>query len=821
MTESTASASTDRRDPYLVAGLGLLLMGAMVPLLGVWEPWEADQVAVVDTMRATGQWLRVQLPAGGDTLRAVPDLPYGWWPLAASTGLLGVNELGLRLPDVLAAVGCLVLLFLVTRRFFGRLTGWLAALSLLCMPLFIYQGRFALGSGLEMSLIGLACLAFLRVSADDEASAAWRHGAWVATAAAALVSGLTGLLAPLATAVTVIIARSRAEGASPSALTHLRRVAPPLSAVLASVAIIGGWVQAAVVLADGMPVEALFLWTDLLDGVLRGGDRPSFDLFVHQIGFGLFPLGALVPFAFAEALWHPPRDDEPIAAGWVFTGAAAWFGVGFLVPAAFASYSHFALFLAAPAVALVVGVYLGRILRSPPQPLLVLGAILVLALLDSNLKHETRLLADTVVGGEVDAFPAKLTWWRPARFLSMALLGVLLLYQGGVHRWGTRFVRLFAYPKVPRPLFDWAIMLATFPLPYALWFKKSHLAKVISYSFWGNLTPNARRAVVGLAAWAVAYFIVRALYNWRVAQVSGREGGRLSAAVDRLAAVFDRAYASRYAMVGVLAVWAVFLNLPLARALTTNFSQKGLLSRYDALAVEQEPLYRYRLTSRNSSFYARDLPELDRGAFAEQSKGEARFFAIIPRDRLAAINTEFRRIARRTLPVLDDRGSRFLLVSNLVRDGEEDLNPINSALIDGLPPGATKLKEPVNFEKKIELVGWQLDPPEPSPGAPLEIVLFWRALTDSPGSWKVFVHIDAAGQRIHGDHDPVEGLFPSKDWRKGDLIRDAHDVVVKRTISAATFTFYAGLFRGSTRMKIESGPKDRENRAKLGRIRVR
>ena len=184
-------------------------------------------------------------------------------------------------------------------------------------------------------------------------------------------------------------------------------------------------------------------------------------------------------------------------------------------------------------------------------------------------------------------------------------------------------------------------------------------------------------------------------------------------------------------------------------------------------------------------------------------------------------NTEFRKAAARTLPVLDDRGSRFLLVSNQVDPAadEVDQNPITRALITELPPGATKVS--INFEDKIELIGWQLDPAEPSPGSPLVISLFWKALVDDPGTWKVFVHIDAAGQRIHGDHDPVEGLFPTRNWRKGDLVRDDHRVVVKRTISPARFTFYAGLYRGGTRMKITVGAKDNEDRARLGTIEVR
>ena len=62
-----------------------------------------------------------------------------------------------------------------------------------------------------------------------------------------------------------------------------------------------------------------------------------------------------------------------------------------------------------------------------------------------------------------------------------------------------------------------------------------------------------------------------------------------------------------------------------------------------------------------------------------------------------------------------------------------------------------------------------------------------------------------------------------KDWRKGDLIADEHHINIARTIRPATFTFFAGLYRGKTRMKIKNTSdklKDKENRAKIGRIRV-
>ncbi|MEE2645047.1 MAG: hypothetical protein VYD19_08950, partial [Myxococcota bacterium] len=167
---------------------------------------------------------------------------------------------------------------------------------------------------------------------------------------------------------------------------------------------------------------------------------------------------------------------------------------------------------------------------------------------------------------------------------------------------------------------------------------------------------------------------------------------------------------------------------------------------------------------------------------------------------------------------------RLLLVSNQIRPGEEDRSPIRRALIEKIPDGVKPLPTPINFEDKIELVAWRTTPTVPRPGSPLSIELFWRAKKRVSGDWKIFVHIDSAGQRIHGDHAPVEGLLPTSDWKVGDLVRDEHHLNVKRTIAPGRFTFYVGLYRGNTRMKIRNSErhlKDNENRAKIGQLWVR
>ena len=176
-------------------------------------------------------------------------------------------------------------------------------------------------------------------------------------------------------------------------------------------------------------------------------------------------------------------------------------------------------------------------------------------------------------------------------------------------------------------------------------------------------------------------------------------------------------------------------------------------------------------------------------------------------------------MTKRTLPVLYDESARYLLVSNRLGDGEKDRNPITRALVKSVPTWASKVD--VNFDDTIQLVGWRIQPSSPRPGAPMTLHLFWKALKDKVGQWKIFVHIDAPGQRIHGDHYPVEGLFPSQNWRKGDIIHDVHRMKVKRTIAPAVFTVYTGWYQGKKRLPIKSGPKDKDNRARLGAIRIR
>ena len=90
----------------------------------------------------------------------------------------------------------------------------------------------------------------------------------------------------------------------------------------------------------------LFVMQDPLGAPLKAASRPSFNMSVHQLGFALFPFGALVPVAFASLLWE---KDECVGGG--REALALWFALGFLAPALTVTHSGLGFFLAPAAVA--------------------------------------------------------------------------------------------------------------------------------------------------------------------------------------------------------------------------------------------------------------------------------------------------------------------------------------------------------------------------------------------------------------------------------------------------------------------------------------
>jgi len=813
-----------KRDPDLMmtALVSLLFLGALSAFVGVWEPWEAQQAAFAATLREGGHALVAELPKLNNAEAPRYALPWASWPTRLSLWLLGDTELGLRLPNMLATTGALVIVMAVVRCLWGRLAGWLAVLAALGAPLVLFHGRQNLGGGLEMALVGASTLAWLRLVCASAPAGRWRWAAPLLTAAAGLCGGLVALAVPVAAATTALAL------VDTEARAHTRRLAQAPMAV-AGVLLLAGWGAAVAALPDPSSALSLLLLTEPYDGLAASASWPTFDRVTHQLGYGLFPIAALVPFALGRALWSAREDagelaepDETAGQRNAEIALAAAFSVAFLGVALPVPLSDGALFSGALVVAASVGVYLAGLVRRPPEPLLALGAALVLMLLDHGLKHDPKALVEALTMARVETFPSELTFWPARRAFAAVLIALVVLYQGGAWRLVTPVARFIAFPRSAlRPLSWWLLTPLIVVASVVAALRPDWLLSWAGANVLAPLNPQARQFVVlapfVVAAYVALWFAVRA----RADRVSDAQE---AAFVERLEGWVGRVEQPRWAAAGLLtllAVWSLFMGGAVGVELAQNFSQKQIVQAYDRFAHGDAPLFKYRVDAKGASFYTRALPELTPAQFKERAVGAERFFAIIPRAQLASINGEFRAAVKgATLPVLDASSFRFLLISNQLADGEDDQNPIKRALVPELPKEKVRPAK-FNFDDQVELVGWYIDPPNPKPGTRIEISLYWKALKKPTRNWKIFVHVDGSGSRIHGDHDPVEGLYPPTNWNPGDIVRDVYTTDVKSDKASGRYTVWAGLYSGDTRAAVKVGDKDNENRAKLGVLDVR
>ncbi len=134
---------------------------------------------------------------------------------------------------------------------------------------------------------------------------------------------------------------------------------------------------------------------------------------------------------------------------------------------------------------------------------------------------------------------------------------------------------------------------------------------------------------------------------------------------------------------------------------------------------------------------------------------------------------------------------------------------LKDVLINTLPSEVT----PVGalFGNAVELVGYQSEPPAILPGERMRLTLYWRCKAEVE-PWHIFVHLDdVAGEgRIHAEHDPAGGRFPTEAWKAGDLIADSFTFVAGRSPLNLFLGFYS---QGETRLALNSAGRGRDDGA--------
>jgi 4-amino-4-deoxy-L-arabinose transferase-like glycosyltransferase len=166
-----------RPAPHQIALAGVLVLSAVLNVNRLAQNGYANifySAGVKSMVRSLHNFFFVSFDPGG--LIMVDKPPLGLWPQAASAKLFGFTPMALLLPEAIAGVLAVALLYRLLARSFGPVAGVVGALALAVFPSFVAISRTNNVDALLILLMILACDAALRAVQSGH----WRTLMWSA-----------------------------------------------------------------------------------------------------------------------------------------------------------------------------------------------------------------------------------------------------------------------------------------------------------------------------------------------------------------------------------------------------------------------------------------------------------------------------------------------------------------------------------------------------------------------------------------------------------------------------------------------------------------
>ncbi len=790
--------------PALVTGLVAVCCGFVLSGLTSFGIWDPSELEIADAAR--------------ESLQDARDLfsrpPVGLWLVHWGFRWFGIHEAGGRLP--LALFGCVAVLagFVLAWRYAGLRAGVYTAVIAATSPLLLFNARHLRGEAPAMAAQALLALAAFGCvwdarRASDASPANWSLGGpalWFGgvLAASALSAGTGGVLLGV---LPPLIAVALVAGLLGQLRPHARNA--------------GAWFIAgfAVLLVASVGVAILADYAEFriwLGGAPRGGEPPTFDDVFEHVFHAFAPWSALVPVAFGVALAArgdaasaETREERPArlaTAPALGLTLVLWAFLGYGALTLFLSRYGSATFHPVVALAALVALFLGTT-EDTPRNFGVAGVVSLLFV--GLLVRDFALYPESpALGIPLDNLDVPETF-NPRRAWAVALgsFGLCTLL-------GMAFGAPRARPDMLAP-YRWMLAqwqsgwgarawISLFGLVLALFLVLGGIAVAFGTALpvstilvrvmrWMGILPFAAAACVAAVQWSA--FVWGKLGRWRMVPVV-------------LAGAATGAYAS----------------LGFFPALSDHFSPRRVYETFLDEHRPGEPLGEYRVSGRAASYYL----DQETVALASQTEvgtflaEEGRRWVVFPSADLASVNRMFRRKARRHLFVADARSARLTLASNRAVPGRTNHNLL-ARFVRTVPPPVSR-RVNADLDGKIELLGYDLNLPHDGyvgAGESFRVTWHWRCRKRLPGSYKVFVHIDGQGQRLGGDHEPVDEKYPIRLWDEGDVIIDTQELTVPANFRAGNYYMFVGIYAGNHRLKVTRGPQDESDRVRAGILTVR
>jgi 4-amino-4-deoxy-L-arabinose transferase-like glycosyltransferase len=830
---------TSKRPTRLLAfGIAALVLFPFLAQSGIWDPYELDTADLarriaVQVFRATG----LALPNATNSLPTLSDLKMGELPftsMALGFKIFGLHDWTGRLPLAVWAFVGVVVLHEFLARLVDRRAGLYGAIALVTMPLYFMQARTMLGDIVTMVSLTLGFCGLAGAMLDDAAPRKLRPRlGWLSVGIVGLVAGYLsrGLIIGVAVpALGVGLSWAVIRGAGEGRGTPARDVFGALTLALGAAALGLGWIALLRAPPD-LPLSRAIGFALLK----KAPTDSTFDLTFQKLGHSLFPWSAFLPFAFGRLFRAPVYEGgallppgaverETHVRVALLVGASVAYGA-FALVAPYAGAIPFA------APALLAGIAAIAVLDyergAPPSRALALGCLVIGIVLYADIVREPEK-AMSVFVVDRPQFPKSFEVEGGRR-----MLVVLAAFAGLI---GLTWFE--AQPRAPsEPPRVWARgMLDTYRqglvdlsaiwngnLLFGLVIVEAALIGLGSMIFvgkragWGPVDKLPKNFVdLGLNVWWVAplavaaapplLFLIRDAFRWLVERT--------------------RASRASFTLIAALIAGAVqsFWYYP---ALAAQLSPKEVFDAYARLHVDREPLALLGVRERAVAYYSggevESFAEVNRAFAWLTERMDQRRWMVVKADDLPRLNSLFRTLAARNIPVLDGRSSQILLVSNQL-GGRENESWISKMVLDEKPSPVVPID--IAFEDQLEAFGWEVRDKSGRvvdsvvPAKTYHLRVYYRVLRSISGNWKAFVHIDGFQRRFNGDHNALDGKYPMNLWQAGDVIVDDLAFQLEPNFTPGDYTVFFGFFSGETRLRVMRGPSQ-DNRGVAGVIHVR
>jgi len=829
----------------LIALVFLMLFLPEAGRFGITSPWELNRASTALEMATNPDqiWFDIHAVEGeGDVA------PLSLWTAAMGFKILGASEFGGRLPSFVLLLGALLFTFWVVRRLIGERAAYFSVVVLMAFPLtgitnFMIGGKGPVVSILAFSLGGVAAArwwCFRPEDASFDRSRSLQPQRWVALGAGIAgmvagyyaIGGLVGILLPIAATFLAGVMDGDWEYAVPSRARDRIAERGKLDVAFAAGAALSFVVVALAVIPALLSKEPTF---DLLaGGTPRVGVVPTFDYYLAHVAYGLYPWSGFLPMALAALLI--PQVLPTGEGGEKATGSPA--RLFFLVAnfMAFACYSFFAFrygkepYTALVPAAVAVGVLLYDLERADAGWRVIgfIGCAFVLLFFRDLHVYPESMAEAWAVPAMNDAFPSRMISKASQAATTLVFLVVVFLvfFQGSRELDSLRYL---AIPRAVRRAFrgwsgrKWMIGSVVIAVVWVLLLVNALLVLVanhmlvtsgkvlVPFAIYASLLKKASLAAGFLPLIVLACDIgYRLMYN-----------------------AVARARAYRLDMVmGVTVFVAFYYAAAYLPDVSWNLSPRSGIETYEKHHEEGEELVAFRSSGDMGRFYGGEpltevtsQPELFR-----LMESKERVFFYFKREEAPSLDLAYKEKSHEHIPIIDASSWRFLLASNRPVPGIEQQNPISK--IVRLAPQKPMFNVYANLDNKVEYLGYDLETdhmnetPDGSrdvwAGALETITLttYWHCTGRVNGSYKFFIHVDGFGLRLNGDHDVLDGRYPTRYWRPGDYLVDTFEMKVPIHFRPGNYSIFMGLFQGDDRLPQVSGPGN-DNRILAGILKVK